>query len=146
MIELAGGDDVIGYRFGISVQGMVWALRGCFLVLPVVAFFVTRRVCVALERADRRRARRGIETGIVAQSADGEGTAYTGVSRPLTENERAVLTTKRADQLYQPVPRHIVPLPTPRRAAAQLRARLNHRYVVSRVENPRSDDADENST
>lgn len=124
----------------------MWALRGCFLALPFLAFFVTRRVCVALERADRRRARHGIEIGIVAQSAGGEGTAYAEISRPLTENERAVLTTERPEELYQPVPRHIVPLPTPRRAAAQLRARLNHLYVVSRVENPRSDGADEDQS
>lgn len=34
---------------------------------------------------------------------------------------------------------HLVPLPTPRRPTAQLRARLNHFYLVSRLENPDED-------
>jgi hypothetical protein len=53
-----------------------------FFVLPVLAFALARQVCVALQRADRRRLRRGVEFGIVAQQA-AERPAYTAVSRQL---------------------------------------------------------------
>lgn len=139
-IQLAGSDDIISYRFGISLEPLVWALRVGFFALPLLAFFVTKRSCLALQRADRRRTRRGIEFGIAVQSLDGEGEGYAGVSRPLTPDEQAALTTARPSQLYQPVPRHIVPLPTPRRAMAQMRTRLNHLYVVSRLETPSAAD------
>jgi ubiquinol-cytochrome c reductase cytochrome b subunit len=134
-LELAGADDVIAFHFGIPVEDVVWTLRGGFFVFPVVAFAVTRRVCFALQRSDRRRLRRGTEFGIAAQR---DGTAYTAVSQPVSAQMRAVIEAGRPDELFTPVPRHILPLPTPRRAAAQLRARLNHWYVISRLETPSS--------
>ena len=63
VVQVAGGDDVISDHLGIAVEDLVWVLRVSFFVLPVVAFFVTRRVCVALQRADRRRLRPAIPTG-----------------------------------------------------------------------------------
>jgi ubiquinol-cytochrome c reductase cytochrome b subunit len=132
-LELAGADDVIAYKLSIPTEYLVWAFRAGFFVLPVVAFIATRHVCIALQRSDRRTLRQGAEFGIAAQQ---EGAAYTPVSRPVSDEERAVMETQRPEELYIPVPRHIIPLPTPRRAAAQLRARLNHFYVVSRLETP----------
>jgi hypothetical protein len=37
------------------------------------------------------------------------------------------------------MPRHILPLPTPRRIQAQARARLNHFYTRYEVETPSND-------
>ncbi len=135
-LQLAGADDVIAFHFGIPVEDLVWTLRGGFFVFPVAAFAVTRRVCLALQRSDRRRLRHGTEYGIAAQR---DGTAYTAVSRPVSAETRAVIEAGRPDELFTPVPRHILPLPTPRRAAAQLRARLNHWYVIPRLETPSAD-------
>ncbi len=144
--QMAGADDVIAVHLSIPVEGLVWFFRIGIFVLPPVAFLVTRRVCIALQRADRRKLRRGMAFGIAAtQTADGQTAApdgqrapiaYLAQSRPVSEDERAVIQTRRPDELITPVPRHLVPLPTPRRAAAQLRARLNHAYVVSRLETP----------
>ena len=166
-VQIAGGDDVISYHLGIAVEDLVWVLRAGFFVFPVTAFFVTRRVCVALQRLDRRRLRVGHPFGIVGQPADGAAgpreaaaplpgppdghrgdghpdghpvlepeVAYTSVNRPLSDQERARLTAHRPDWLIVPIPRHLVPLPTPRRALAQVRSRLNHQYLVSWLEPP----------
>jgi quinol---cytochrome-c reductase cytochrome b subunit len=172
VVQVAGGDDVISAHLGIAVEDLVWVLRVGFFVLPTAAFFVTRRACVALQRADRRRLRTGHAYGIAGQSPDGAASrpappgsdrhapgqpdgqavrapgqpdgqvvpqpelAYTVVSHPLTEQERERLTAHRPDELIQPIPRHLVPLPTPRRIAAQVRARLNHKFLVSALEPP----------
>jgi ubiquinol-cytochrome c reductase cytochrome b subunit len=132
-LQLAGSSDVIALHLRIPLYMVIWTWRGGFLVLSVVVFLVTRRVCVSRQRADRRRLRRGTEFGIAAQQ---QGTAYTAVSQPVSAEQRAVLETRRPDGRYIPVPRHLVPLPTPRRALAQVRARLNHLFVVSRLETP----------
>jgi len=132
-LQLAGGDDVIAFHLNMPVEDLVWAFRAGFFVLPAVAFMVTRRACIALQRRDRRRLRQGIEFGITAVR---EGSAYAAVARPASGEERAVMEARRPDELFMPIPRHLVPLPTPRRALAQLRARVNHFYVLSRLETP----------
>jgi quinol---cytochrome-c reductase cytochrome b subunit len=132
-LELAGADDVIAFHLNMPVEYLVWAFRAGFFVLPVLAFLATRRACIALQRRDRRRLRRGTEFGIAAQR---EGTAYAAVARPASAEERAVMAARRPDELFTPIPRHLVPLPTPRRVLAQLRARANHFYVLSRLETP----------
>jgi ubiquinol-cytochrome c reductase cytochrome b subunit len=152
IIELAGGDDVIAQHLYMSVEGLVWGLRVGFFVIPAVLFVFTRRACVAMQRADRRKLRTGVPFGLVSLPPDGAAaaepgvvepggpalpepeTSYTTVNRPLSEEERARLSARRPDELITPVPRHLVPLPTPRRAAAQLRARLNHYYLFSKLE------------
>jgi ubiquinol-cytochrome c reductase cytochrome b subunit len=156
VIELAGADDVIAEHLDMSVEGIIWGLRAGFFVLPAVLFVFTRRACLAMQRADRRKLRTGVPFGLVSQPPDGAATApepgvvepgvsalpepetsYTTVNRPLSEDEQAKLSARRPDELIAPVPRHLVPLPTPRRAAAQLRARLNHYYLLPKLE-PRS--------
>jgi ubiquinol-cytochrome c reductase cytochrome b subunit len=46
------------------------------------------------------------------------------------------MEARRPDELFTPIPRHLVPLPTPRRALIHVRARVNHFYVLSRLETP----------
>ena len=168
VLQIAAGDDVISFHLGLVVEDLVWVLRVSFFVLPVIAFFVTRHVCVALQRADRRRLRVGHRHAIAGQSPDGAAgragpdgavvrpepaalapgqpdghvvvpepeLSYASVSSPLTEQEHERMTAHRPDELIQPVPRHLIPLPTPRRIAGQVRARLNHYYLLPSLEPP----------
>jgi ubiquinol-cytochrome c reductase cytochrome b subunit len=147
-LQLAGAQDVIAYHLDMPVEDVNWALRGGFFVLPLAALWMTRHVCVALQRADRRRLRTGRVTGISARTADGAGagtddgagaTLYAAVAAPVSGDERVRLTVRRPDELITPIPRHLVPLPTPRRAAGQVRARLNHLYLLSQLEHPPAD-------
>jgi ubiquinol-cytochrome c reductase cytochrome b subunit len=139
-LQVSGGDDVISYHLGIAVENLVWVLRVGFFVFPVITFLVTRHICVALQRADRRKLRAGQPFGVVSQSADGaDARAYTPVSRPASEEERARLEAHRPDELVRPIPRHLVPLPTPHRVLEQVRARVNHFYLLSAQETPYKD-------
>jgi ubiquinol-cytochrome c reductase cytochrome b subunit len=140
-LQLAGAQDVIAFHLDMPVEDVNWALRAGFFVLPLAALQVTRHVCVALQRADRRRLRAGTVTRISVQrvaDAPGAGAAgpagYAGAESPVPEEEKARLVTRRPDELITPIPRHLIPLPTPGRAAGQLRARLNHLYLLSRLE------------
>jgi quinol---cytochrome-c reductase cytochrome b subunit len=146
VLQIAAGDDVISVHLGMAVEDLVWVLRVGFFVFPVIAFLATRRICVAMQRADRRRLRAGRPFGIISQPADGadpggaDGSrGYAPVARPMSEDERARLVAHRPDHLVRPIPRHLVPLPTPHRVLEQVRARVNHFYLVSALETPYKD-------
>jgi ubiquinol-cytochrome c reductase cytochrome b subunit len=136
-LQLAGGDDVISYRFSIPIFALVWFLRIGFFVFPVVAFFGARYVCLALQRRDQRRLAAGIEMAVVRQEPE---RYYVEVAKPVPADEREVLESRPAARLLAPIPQHIIPLPTPRRIRAQVRARLNHFYVRYQRETLSGDD------
>jgi quinol---cytochrome-c reductase cytochrome b subunit len=138
-IQLAGADDVIGVRLNMPVEYLVWTFRIGFFVFPLASFLVTRRVCLALQRADRRKLREGATYGIAAVPAPDTGEqAYAPVNQPLPEETRALVEARQPAGLLRPTPQHLIPLPTPRRVTAQVQARLNHFYVRTRLENPES--------
>lgn len=127
---LAGSDDVITNWLNFSLYDVVWFFRIGFFVFPVIAFFVARHVCRAMQRSDRRRLRAGTQFGIAAESGGG----FAAVSRPVPDEQRVIMEAHRPEHLVAPIPRHLVPLPTPRRITAQIRARLNHLYTLDRLE------------
>jgi ubiquinol-cytochrome c reductase cytochrome b subunit len=52
VVFLAGAADRMFVLFGLSYQGQVWAFRILVWVLPIVALFVTKRVCEELLRGE----------------------------------------------------------------------------------------------
>jgi ubiquinol-cytochrome c reductase cytochrome b subunit len=52
VVFLAGAADRIFVLFGLSYQAQIWAFRVLVWVLPVVALFVTKRVCEELLRGE----------------------------------------------------------------------------------------------
>jgi ubiquinol-cytochrome c reductase cytochrome b subunit len=53
LLFLAGGNDVLAARFGISVNQITWALRIAVLTLPFLAFWLTHRLCRELQARER---------------------------------------------------------------------------------------------
>jgi ubiquinol-cytochrome c reductase cytochrome b subunit len=126
---LAGSDDLLSRWLMLSLYDLVWLFRIGFFVFPVAGFLITRHVCRAMQRSDRRKLRAGIADAIIPE--DG---AYAVVSRPVPAEQRIRMDGHRPEQLVAPIPRHLIPLPTPRRIRAQLRARLNRLYTSDRLE------------
>ncbi|MCA6095972.1 ubiquinol-cytochrome c reductase cytochrome b subunit [Streptomyces sp. SCA3-4] len=126
LLLLAGGNDVIAYSFRLSVNSLTWTLRVLVVVGPVLAFWATKRLCLALQARDRRRLTEGEETGEVEQNVSGglgEG------HQPLTAQEGYRL-------LVREVP---APLPSPGGRAprrTRLRVALSSWYYRDRVEMP----------
>jgi ubiquinol-cytochrome c reductase cytochrome b subunit len=69
IVFLAGAADRIFVLFGLSYQGQVWAFRILVWVLPVVALFVTKRVCEELLRGEVVEVRRKLVEAEPAQTA-----------------------------------------------------------------------------
>ena len=58
LIFFVGSADRIYLFLGWSYQEQIWIYRGLVWVLPIVAFFITRRVCrelQAIEHVEKRR-------------------------------------------------------------------------------------------
>jgi ubiquinol-cytochrome c reductase cytochrome b subunit len=53
LIFFAGAADRIYVFLGISYVSQIWAFRGLVIALPIVVMLVTRKVCLALQRAER---------------------------------------------------------------------------------------------
>ena len=65
---------------------------------PILAYIITKRICLGLQRKDVHLLEHGVETGIIRQLPSGEFIEETG---PVDEEARAVLES-RPD--YQPLP------------------------------------------
>ena len=80
VLFLSGGNDLIAKAFDISLNAMTWGGRILLLVLPPIAYVVTYRICLGLQRHDREVLEHGMETGIIQVLPHGE---FIEVHQPL---------------------------------------------------------------
>lgn len=125
VLLLAGAQDLFAFIFDVPLPGLTWALRVALLVLPVGAFWLTRRICLALQRRDIGLLRRGAETDEVRQTVEG---GYRPVHRALSAEERYPLLVHRLPGTVRPAPAAVVGERRPRLAARRLRTALSHWY------------------
>ena len=85
ILILAGSNDLIATHFHLSINDITHVFRVLLFVAPAFAFWVTKRICLGLQRRDRELVLHGHETGRIVRFAHGE---YVEVHRPLDEHER----------------------------------------------------------
>jgi ubiquinol-cytochrome c reductase cytochrome b subunit len=129
-----GGNDIIAFTFDMSLNAITWATRILLIVAPPVAFVITKRICLGLQRRDRDKVLHGRETGIIRRLPHGE---FIEVHEPISAEERYMLTS---GPVYRPV--ELGPetdengIPRPGGRAHRLRVRLSSFYFQERVEPP----------
>ncbi|MFF5970356.1 cytochrome bc complex cytochrome b subunit [Streptomyces sp. NPDC012769] len=130
VLLLAGGNDLIAFVFRVSIETITWLLRVALVLAPVLAFAVTKRVCLALQAADRRRLTEGEETREVFQEVQGR---LSGRHRPVPAGVRYRLLMREVPEPLEP---QAPPEggPVPRRL--RLRAALSRFLLADRVELP----------
>jgi ubiquinol-cytochrome c reductase cytochrome b subunit len=69
---LSGGNDIFADKFNISLNATTWMGRIGLLILPPLAYWVTYRICIGLQRGDREVLEHGVETGIIKRLPHGE--------------------------------------------------------------------------
>jgi ubiquinol-cytochrome c reductase cytochrome b subunit len=87
-----GANDVIADKLQIPLYTVTWIARVAVFVVPIGAYFVTKRICLGLQRKDAALLTHGVELGIIRQLPSGE---FIEEARPLTEEERAVVDSKK---------------------------------------------------
>ena len=71
LLWISGGNDIIATQFHLDFYWITRTLRVALFVGPVIAFIVTRRICIGLQRKDAEVVLHGYETGIIMRSPDG---------------------------------------------------------------------------
>jgi ubiquinol-cytochrome c reductase cytochrome b subunit len=135
LIFLAGGaNDLIAVTFNLSINAITWAFRVLIFVLPPLAYVVTKRICLGLQRRDRELVLHGRETGRIVRLPHGE---MIEVHEPISDARKWELTQHTVHR-----PAEVGPLtdahgvPRRRIMVAKLRARVSRFYFEDRVETP----------
>ena len=93
---VGGGNDLWATHFHLSINSITWFVRIFFFVGPVIAFIVTKRICLGLQRRDKDKVLHGRESGIIKRLPHGE---FVEVHEPLSQGELYRLT---AHEQYEP--------------------------------------------
>lgn len=81
----AASSDLIATHFKLTIEGVINACQALLIIGPIIAYFVTKRVCLALQKKDREIALHGFESGRIVRLPGGE---YIEVHQQLDEYER----------------------------------------------------------
>ena len=71
LLWAAGGNDIIAIKLHLSINQITYFMRVAVFVGPLIAFFITRRWCISLQRHDNEKLLHGYETGIIMRSPEG---------------------------------------------------------------------------
>ena len=77
--------DLIATHFKLSIESVITILQFCVFLAPVLAFFIAKRICLALQKKDRQIVLHGYESGRIVRLPGGE---YIEVHEPVDEYER----------------------------------------------------------
>jgi ubiquinol-cytochrome c reductase cytochrome b subunit len=80
VLTLAAMNDIIAFKFHISLNATTWIGRIGMVILPPFVYFITYRWCIGLQRSDRDVLEHGVETGIIKRLPHG---AYIELHQPL---------------------------------------------------------------
>jgi ubiquinol-cytochrome c reductase cytochrome b subunit len=81
---------LIATHFDLSINQIMWGTRIGILVLPPLAFVITKRLCLSLQRADRELVLHGRETGRLLRLPSGE---FVEVHEPISPEKAYLLTS-----------------------------------------------------
>jgi ubiquinol-cytochrome c reductase cytochrome b subunit len=82
---VAASSDLIATHFQMSMENVIHILQFTLLAGPFIAFFITKRICIALQKKDREMALHGYESGRIVRLPGGE---FVEVHQPLDDYER----------------------------------------------------------
>ena len=95
----AGGNDILAIKLHLSLNQITYILRVAVFVAPVLAFIITRRWCISLQRHDQEKLLHGYETGIIMRSPEG---GYSEKHLPISDSSAYTLTARDRDEIYSP--------------------------------------------
>ncbi|MFP3465664.1 cytochrome b [Leifsonia sp. SIMBA_070] len=81
----AASSDIIATHFKLTMEGVIHTLQALLFIGPLIAYVVTKRVCLALQKKDRSIALHGYESGRIVKLPGGE---FIEVHEQLSDYER----------------------------------------------------------
>lgn len=141
LLWAAGGNDILGTMFHVSINNITYFMRAAIFIFPPIAFIVTKRWCLSLQRQDREKLLHGYETGIIVRSPDG---AYAEKHLPISESETYTLTARERDEVLEP-PAEVDENGVARRGIRmqKLRAKMSKSWFGYNVQKPTREELEE---
>ncbi|WP_104082705.1 ubiquinol-cytochrome c reductase cytochrome b subunit [Cryobacterium sp. Y11] len=81
----AASSDIIATHFHVTMEGVIHTIQATTILAPFLAFFIAKRVCLALQKKDREIVLHGYESGRIVRMPGGE---FIEVHQPVDEYER----------------------------------------------------------
>jgi len=98
VLLIGGGNDIVATHLHLSINAITWFVRIGVFAVPVLAFVVTKRVCLGLQRRDRDKVLHGRESGTIRRLPHGE---YVEVHEPLAQEQLHTLTQHEQEPPYE---------------------------------------------
>jgi ubiquinol-cytochrome c reductase cytochrome b subunit len=134
LLWAAGGNDIIAIKLHLSINQITYFMRGAVFIGPIIAFIITRRWCISLQRHDNEKLLHGYESGVIMRDAQGR---YSEKHLPLSTERAYTLTARDRDEVYVPEiasDRNGVASPTARKD--RVRAKLSAWWYGNNVQKP----------
>ncbi|MEV6795705.1 cytochrome bc complex cytochrome b subunit [Streptomyces sp. NPDC051320] len=96
ILLVGGGNDIWATHFHLSINAITWFVRIGMFLGPVIAFVITKRWCIGLQRRDREKVLHGRESGVIKRLPHGE---FVEIHEPLNHRQLHSLT---AHEQYKP--------------------------------------------
>ncbi len=134
LLWIGGGNDIIATTFDLSINAITRTLQVMLIAGPPIAFVITKRLCLGLQRRDRDKLLHGYESGRVLRLPHGE---FIEVHQPLNYKELAVISSKE-DLAVLPAPVKVDAngVRNPHYRVDQLRHKLSSFFLRDNVERP----------
>ncbi|MBV9795687.1 MAG: cytochrome bc complex cytochrome b subunit [Actinobacteria bacterium] len=129
---LEGANDLIAVHLQIPLYTLTEVARYAVFIGPVIAFWITRRICIGLQRRDAAMLEHGVETGIIQQLPNG---GFAEAERPVTPEEAAELIElppPSVTEVRSDTDENGLPAPARRGLAGRVQARA-HDYFVEGI-------------
>jgi len=123
-----GGNDIIATHFDLTINQIMWFSRIGIIVLPPLAFVITKRICLSLQRADRELVLHGKETGRLVMLPSGE---FIEIHEELTPEKKYTLTQHEQPKAIELVTEDAGGVLNPK----GIRAKLQARFSAANAEN-----------
>jgi ubiquinol-cytochrome c reductase cytochrome b subunit len=81
----AAASDIIATHFWVTMEGVIHTLQALLILGPILAYFITKRMALALQKKDREIALHGYESGRIVRLPGGE---YIEVHQPVDDYDR----------------------------------------------------------
>jgi ubiquinol-cytochrome c reductase cytochrome b subunit len=134
LLWAAGGNDILALVFELNLTNITHFMRVAVFIGPVIAFLVTRRWCISLQRAADDQLLHGYETGVLVRTPEG---CYSENHLPLPDPVSYSITGGGRDPLLPPPSdandHHIVGR---RGLRKRLRAKLSSFYFAGNLQMP----------
>jgi ubiquinol-cytochrome c reductase cytochrome b subunit len=131
---MAGGNDIIALKLKLSINQITYFNRVAVFIGPVIAFMITRRWCISLQRADQEKLLHGLESGVIMRDAQG---GYTEKHVPVPLERAYTMTARQRDEVFTPDPAADENGVSRRKVAQdKLRARLSLLWYGDNIQKP----------